>query len=541
MSTSSMARRWRGALPRPVVHPERSWPLGGTLLVVTGLVSLLVLGLRVEDLAVSAVVVALTLVVAVQAFAGWLRWILVGTTVGLWALLLSSRGVTDPAVLLLHAAGILVLVVGTARVADELAGATAAAAAERRRAEQRARVLAEVLRARSPDPAEVRRAVLRGMEAVGFEVMAIRHVDAFAGRAVLADHRTRLPVEVEVDSRADLGLLGVAIQERREVVVDDVTADPRAIDRGEGFRGGIVVPLFDRGEVFAAIEGAVRGGPLDEFQLAAVRRLAAAAERALARARSFAQDRRLVRELDRMQARTEGFVAASANGFDAPMRALRSDVELLRLPTGELDAGQRAAAVRRIDETGRHLASLVRGMVDDAAAADSHLDLDLQPVGLRALVAAAADRAAVGASARAIDIEVAPELVVAVDRGLAQRLVEELVAAVTAHGPEVSVRVGARRLGDVVRLEVSGAAVPSSARPSPLLVDRSVVALSRGSAVGASGRGAMVGPRGDDGGSDEELSLAIAQQIARAHGSDLSVQRSAGRPASIGCSLPLAL
>jgi signal transduction histidine kinase len=51
----------------------------------------------------------------------------------------------------------------------------------------------------------------------------------------------------------------------------------------------------------------------------------------------------------------------------------------------------------------------------------------------------------------------------------------------------------------------------------------------------------MVGPRGDDGGSDEELSLAIAQQIARAHGSDLSVQRSAGRPASIGCSLPLAL
>jgi hypothetical protein len=510
------------------------------LLVVGGLVSLLVLGLRAEDLGVSAVVVAMLLVVAVQASAGWLRWSLVGTTMGVWALLLSSHGVTEPGVLLLHAAGVLVLVVGTARIADELAGATAAAATERRRAEQRARVLAEVLRARSPDPAEVRRAVLRGMEAVGFDVVAIRHVDTFAGRAVLVDHRTRLPFEVEVDSRADLGLLGAAIQERREVVVDDVTADPRAIDRGEGFRGGIVVPLLDRGEVFAAIEGAVRSGPLDDFQVDAVRRLAAAAERALVRARSFAQDRRLVRELDRMQARSAGFVAASATGFAAPMRALRADVRLLRLRTGELDAEQRAAAVRRIDETGRDLASLVRAMADAAAAADSHLDLDPQPAGLYELVAAVADRGPVGDPARPIDVEVAPELVVAVDRALVQRLVEELIAVVAAQGPEALVRVSARRLGERVRLVVSGATVRSVVGPSVLPLDRTVVGLGRAATIDGSAWVTTVGSRIDDGAQDEELSLAIAQQIARAHGSDLSVQRTPGRPASIGCSLPLA-
>lgn len=538
VSLPLLRSQWRGSPPGPSRSANRAWLAAGTVLGVGGLVALLTVGLHLEDVAVFAVAVAVLLVVEAQSFAGWQRWSLVGVTVALWATLLVLGGVTGPAVLLLHAAGALVLVVGTARVADELAEATANAARERRRAEQRATVLAEVLRARSLDPAEVHRAVLRGMDAVGFEVMAFRRVDTFAGLAVLVDHRTSLPLAMEPVSRADLGLLGVAIRERREVVVDDVTADPRAIDRGEGFRGGIAVPLVDRGEVFATIEGAVRSGPLDHLQVEAVRQLAAAAQRALVRARSFAEDRRLVRELDRLQARTEAFVVASADGLTAPMHALRADVRLLRLRSGELDVEQRAAAVRRIDDHGRRLASLVRSMVDDADAADSSLDLDPQQVGLRTLVTGVAGRA----TGHGVVVEVAPELVVTVDRALVERLVEELVTAVAAHGPTTSVRVGAHRVGDRIRLAVSGSAVPSL-DPAGRPADRGVVAAIAAIAATAghvSGWPPTVVPASADAEPDGALSLMIAEQIARAHGSELSVRRPPGRPATIGCSLPVA-
>jgi signal transduction histidine kinase len=534
VSLPSLRPLWRGSLPRPARSADRTWLVVGTLVGLCGLVPLLTVGLHLEDVAVFAVVVAVLLVVEVQAFAGWQRWSLVGVTITLWASLLVLGGVTGSAVLLLHAAGALVLVVGTARIADELAEATANVARERRHAEQRATVLAEVLRARSLDPAEVHRAVLRGMDAVGFDVMAVRRVDSFAGRAVLVDHRTHLPLEMEIVSRVDLGLLGVAIRERREVIVEDVTADPRAIDRGEGFRGALAVPLVDRGEVFATVEGAVRSGPVDGLQVEAVRQLAAAAEGALVRARSFAEDRRLVRELDRLQSRTEAFVDASADGLTAPMHALRADVRLLRLRTGELDGEQRAAAVRRIDDHGRRLASLIRSMVDDAAAAHSNLDLDPQPVGLRTLVTTVTARA----PGHGVVVEVAPELVVAVDRALAERLVEELVAAVAAYGPDPSVRITARRVGDRIRLAVSGSAVPSR-DPAVRSADRGVVGAIAATAGYASGWMPTVAPASADAEPDGVLSLMIAEQIARAHGSELSVRRPPGGPATIGCSLPV--
>jgi signal transduction histidine kinase len=535
VAVSQLRRLWRGSPPRRT-RPDHAWRLAGVLLGVGALVLLLTAGLAVDDVAVFAVAVAVLLVVEVQAFAGWRRWALVGLTVGLWAQLL---GVDDRTVLLLHGAGILVLVAGSARIADGLAEANAVAALERRRAEQRATVLAEVLRARSLEPAEVYRAVLRGLDAVGFDVVAIRRVDTFAGRAVLVADLNHLPGELEVDSRADLGLLGVAIREHREVVVDDVGADPRAIDRGEGYLGGIALPLLDRGEVVATIEGAVCSGPLDPTQLVAVRQLGAAAERALARARSFADDRRLVRELDRLHARTEAFVVASAEGFAAPMRALRADLRLLQARTDDLDEEARAAAVRRIDEHGRRLAVLVRAMVDDAATAHSSLDLDLHPGGLRSLVTAVTERMRVGVPSVATVVEVAPDLVVAVDRALAERLIEELITAVAARGAGGPVHVRARRADDRVRLVVSGSDV-ASAPSAPVPVDRDAVAAVSAGAAGQPLRVSAIGVAPDEDGGEGELSLAIARQIAKAHGSELWVQRPTGRPATIRCNLPAA-
>jgi signal transduction histidine kinase len=535
MAALLQVRWWHGSLPRPSRTTQQAGPLAGVLVGVVALVPTLTVGLQVADVAVFAVVVAVLLVVQVQAFVGWRRWGLVGLTAGLWGWLL---GGDELPVLLLHSAGAIVLVVGTARIADGLAEATAAAALERRRAEQRATVLAEVLRARSLEPAEVYRAVLRGLDAVGFDVAVIRRVDTFAGRAVIVADLNHLPLELEADSRTDLGLLGVAIQERREVVVDDVGADPRAIDRGEGFLGGIALPLFDRGEVVATIEATVCSGALDPNHLAAVRQLGVAAERALVRARSFATDRRLVRELDRLQARTEAFVAASAEGVAAPMQALRADLRSLRARSDELDEEQRAAAVRRIAEHARQLNLLVRTMVDDAAVARSRLDIDLRPGGLYAIVAGVTDRMRISDPPVATIVEIAPELTVAVDRPLAERLVEELVTAVAAHGSGSPVRVSARHDGDRVWLVVCGSdgqagrapLVPAERGPAPTIAAR---------ASGWSVRLPSVGVVADDG-EEGQLSLAIARQIARAHGSELSVHRPTGRPATLRCSLPAA-
>jgi signal transduction histidine kinase len=525
-----------GPLPRPTWTGDRMWQGAGTLSGIVGLALLLTLGLDVDDVAVFAAVVAVLLVVAVHAFSGWQRWALAVGTVALWGVLLLRAGVTDPAVLSLHAAGALLLAVGTARMADGLALGTAAAAAERRRAEQQAVVLAEVLRARSLDPAEVQRAVLRGLDAVGFEVSAIRRVDAFAGRAVLVAHRNHLPVEMEVDSRTDLGLLGVAIGERREVVVDDVSTDPLAIDRGEGFRGGIVVPLLDHGEVFATVEAVVCSGPLDALQVAAARQLAAAAERALVRARSFAADRRLVRERDRLQERTERFVAERAGRVAEPVRSLRAEARLLRLRADELDDEQRAAAVRRIDEHGRQLTALVRSLVDDADAARSSLDVDVQPVALRALVDAVLAWDPPGWEGSDVVVEVSPGLVVEVDPTLVQRLIAELVAAVAAHGPAPRVLVGARRVGDRVRVTVRGTAAPAmSVGTAPVAATVVSAAAPLRTAAALSVTGSVA-----DGAQEEQLSLAIAQQIARAHGSELLVQRPLGRPATAACTLRIA-
>lgn len=535
----------RGPLPRAVLTANRQCLVLGTLLGGAGLLPLLTVGLELGDVALAAPVVALLLVVQVEAFTGWQRWSFVVATLALWLGLLVTSGVVEVPVLLVHAAGVVVLVAGTARIADELAAATAAAATERRRAEQRAAVLAAVLRARSFDPGEVHHAVLRGMDAVGFEAMTVRRVDAFTGRAIAVAYRSRPPLEIEVDASADLGLLGVAVRERREVIVDDVTSDPRAIDRGEGFRGGVVLPLVDRGEVFAVIEGAQRTGPLDEAQLAAVRQLGATAEGTLVRARTFAADRRLVRELDRLRQRTERFVDASVDGFAAPLRALRADVRQLRAAPRRadgVDAEQRAAAVRRIDEHGRQLLMLVRAMVEEAAASDAPLHLAPRPVGLRALVDAALGRAAVGAVA--VTNAVAPELVVAVDPPLVERLVEELVTASAGEVSGGSVEVSAFRAGERVRVLVRGSAAPvGRGRDGGARSALDVAAmLSLTASGGGWGRpiAAAVGRTTDEWAADEGLGLAIAKQIAAAHGGELSVQYDPGRSVRLACSLPVA-
>jgi signal transduction histidine kinase len=517
---------WAGApVPEWPEFPRRWQPLAAAVTAAL-LVPLLTVGLEVPDVGLYAGVVAGLLIPYVHVFRRPERLPIVGWTVVMWFLVLWFDGTRELATLLLHAAGVVVVTAGSMRVADELTASTAVEAAERRRAEDRASVVAAVLRTRSLEPQEVFRAVTRGMTAVGFDIAALRRVDAFARTAVLleqaGDERLRLADEVS----ADLGLLGVAVREGREVLVEDVDRDPRAIDHGYGLRGAIVVPLFDDDEVVAVVAGASLAGPLTREQVAAARSLAAAADRALARARSYAADRRTVAELQRLDARTQEFVSTVSHELRTPLTAMHGLGQTLRVHWRDLDHTQRLDLLGRIDANVARLTEMVLALLERSSLeAGGELEIDARPVPLAASVRTLLDRLTPVGASHPVDLDIDPAVLVDVDPALFENVLENLLMNVAIHTPEgTPVRITARPARGRVTITVrdEGPGIPPEDLPHVL--DRTY-------------RG---GPVANRAGGGLGLGLALSRQIVRAHGSDLTVQSSPGAGATFRFSVPAA-
>lgn len=505
--------------------PRRWQPLGAAV-TATLMLPLLAVGLDVPDVGPYAGVVAGLLVAFVHVVRRPIRLLVVGWTVAVWFLVLWLEGVRELAPLLMHGAGALVVTAGSVRIADELAAFTAVEAAERRQAEDRAQVLAAVLRTRSLEPREVFRAVTRGMTAVGFDIAALRRVDGFARTAVLLDQAGNERLRLAEEVSADLGLLGVAVREGREVVVDDVDREPRAIDHGLGLRGAVLIPLFDGDEVVAVVAGASLAGPLTSQQLAAARSLAAAADRALARVRAYAADRRAVAELQRLDARTQEFVSTVSHELRTPLTAMHGLGQTLRVHWEELGPDRHADLLERIDANVERLAEMVLARLERSSLeAGGELELDARPVPLAACVSSLLDRLAPVGSAHPVELDIDPTLVVQVDPALFENVLENLLMNVAVHTPEgTPAWIGARAARGRVTITVDDAGPGIPVADLPHVLDRSY-------------RG---GPVANRAGGGLGLGLALSRQIVRAHGSDLTVRSTPGEGASFRFSVPAA-
>jgi signal transduction histidine kinase len=515
---------WAGAaLPGWPEVPRRWQPLGAAATAAL-LLPLLTVGLDVPDVGPYAGVVGGLLIAYVHVFRRPYRLPVVGWTVAVWFVVLWLDGTRELATLLLHGAGAVVVTAGSIRIADALASSTAVEAAERRRAEDRASVLAAVLRTRSLEPREVFRAVTRGMTSVGFDIAALRRVDGFARTATLleqaGDERLRLADEVS----ADLGLLGVATREGREVLVDDVDRDPRAIDHGLGLRGAIVIPLFDEDEVVAVVAGASLAGPLTQEQIAAARSLAAAADRALARARVYAADRRTMVELQRLDARTQEFVSTVSHELRTPLTAMHGLGQTLRLHWEELDQSRRSDLLERIDANVERLTEMVLALLERSSLEDGgELEIVARPVPLAAGVRTLLDRLAPVSAAHPVDLDIDPGLAVEVDPALFENVLENLLMNVAIHTPEgTPVRITARPAQGRVSITVRDEGPGIPVEDLPHVLDRTY-------------RG---GPVANRAGGGLGLGLALSRQIVRAHGSDITVHSAPGEGASFRFSVP---
>jgi signal transduction histidine kinase len=505
---------------------ERSWQvLAGTVGVGLG-APFLVAAVDV-DVERFSLLFAVVLVIGAYSYPRRLRvplclWVLV-----VWAATLWWGGVDAPAVLALHLGGG-ALVLGTSlRTADALAEAAQIERTTRAEAEQRAQLLASVLRTNSLQPDDVLEAATSGLTEAGFDVVAIRACDPelrtlrlVKGSPGLAS--LGLPPELPLE-RA--GLSGVAVEAGAPVVVDDYADHPAALPGERVLRGVIAVPVGDGTDVRAVVFGGCCEGPVMPVQREVVVLLAEQAGRALARASAFDADRRTVEQLRSLETRTHDFVSTVSHELRTPLTVIEGLGRTLSRRWEDLDPGRCEDLLRRIDANAERLAVMVRSLLDTSAFEEGRLDVRPAPVPVRASVLGLLDRLATVTAAHPVEVTIADELEVLADPGLFEHVLENLLTNVAKHTPQgTRVQLSAERVGRVVVVEVRDEGPGIAPEDLPHVLDR----FYRGGAPTrrtSSGLG---------------LGLALARQVVRAHGGELAVVSAPGQGTTFRLDLPAA-
>jgi signal transduction histidine kinase len=506
----AVVRPWRG--PR-ADELERSWQLlSGTVGV--GLAAPFLTAAVEVDVERFSLLFALVLVVGAYSYPRQLR-----LPLSLWALLVWGAtlwwgGVDDPSVLLLHLGGG-ALVLGTSvRTSDALASSIELEAAARREAEQRAQLLASVLRTNSLQPAAVLEAVTTGLTEAGFDVVTIREHDRARSALTLVRgaglESLGLPQELPVERG---GLAGIAVQTGEAVIVDDFASHPAAVRADVPLRGAISVPVADQEGSRAVVSAARFEGTLSPVQCEAVRLLAEQAGRALSRAAAYDGDRRTVEQLRTLDVRTQDFISTVSHELRTPLTVIQGLGQTLSRRWDDLEATRRQDLLGRIDANAERLTVMVRSLLDTSALEEGRLDLRPRSVPLRATILRLLHRLATVTAAHPVELLVADDLDVCVDPGLFEHVVENLLTNVAKHTPQgTRVELSAVAVDDHVRIEVRDDGPGIAAKDLPHVLDR----FFRGGDPTRRPTGGL------------GLGLALARQIVRAHGSDLGVDSEPG-------------
>lgn len=208
-----------------------------------------------------------------------------------------------------------------------------------------------------------------------------------------------------------------------------------------------------------------------------------------------------------------------------PLTVIAGLGQTLRDRWGDLDVGRRADLLQRVEANADRLSVTVRSLLDTSALDRGELDMPLGPVALRSTIVRLLDRLATVTAAHPITVTIGEDISVFVDGALFEHVIENLLTNVAKRIPQgTSVTIGADRDGSYAHIYVEdqGPGIDPDDLPHPL--DR----FYRGGAPARRESGGL------------GLGLALAQQIVRAHGSELMVDSSPDVGTTFRFSVPLA-
>ena len=208
----------------------------------------------------------------------------------------------------------------------------------------------------------------------------------------------------------------------------------------------------------------------------------------------------------------ERFIGILGHDLRTPLTAILASARLVLRLRDLPDPALAAAA--RISSSAERMSRMIADLLDfTQARLGGGLSLQRRPCDLRDCVRACVDEVVAANPGRVIDVDIAGDTAGAFDTDRVAQLLSNLLTNALAYGPpDDAIRVRARGEAEAVAIEVEngGEAIPERERAA--LFDP----FRRGSLAAGHGRGLGLG-------------LFIVQQIARAHGGDVSVSSEPGR------------
>jgi signal transduction histidine kinase len=462
------------------------------------------------------------LVVVIVAFtmAGGPRTVLLAWTLAMWLVALWWGGVHAFDLLLFHLGGGALVVTTVVRTANALGHAAVSEARARTATEQRAELLARLLRVHTLERDEVLQTVVDSLLDTGFDAASLRVVES--DDLVLAAGRGASVVAMPERVGQDDGLPGRAARSGRVETVAGAD-EARAAQLTPETAGAVAVPVYADDRLEGVLSGVSLQGPVTAEELATVELLASLAGRALRRAENYETDEATVMELQRLEARTRDFVSTVSHELRTPLTVVQGLAQTLSTRWDDLDPDRRDDLLRRVDANANRLTQMVRSLLDTSAFEEGRIEVRAVPVGLRPLADDLIHRLSSLTADHPVSVEVNRGATVLADPDLLAHVLENLLTNTAKHTPPgTRVRIAAAPGPNGIEVEVSDDGPGIAPRDVPYVLDR----FYRGGEPASRPPGGL------------GLGLALARQILEAHGADLHLRSAEGEGTTFTFTLP---
>jgi signal transduction histidine kinase len=282
---------------------------------------------------------------------------------------------------------------------------------------------------------------------------SIALLDARAGTVYVADWRVgELEAIVSQGLRGDYvgarlrmgqGLAGKVGLTGQGLLVDDMRLFPTspAIYAGEAVSAVIAVPLIHHGAVVGVLEvlddADRRTFTSDDLWLLDL--FAAQAAQAIENARNYVELERAYRaqrDLDRMK---DDFIATASHELRTPLTGVQGFLDLLLDYPGSRDEPRALSFLQKASDSAAELAELAERLLQTSRLDTGRVELHPAPVDMRALVndvlAAQADRLAIGAGGHVLHADVPEDAWVFADRDRLKEVLDNLIGNAIKYSP----------------------------------------------------------------------------------------------------------